>query len=286
MLPFHHHTTSRTTHPTGEPRRSRPSDRAGSPLIRLWRSATLVATGAGVAIALVAGVGVMRLGDRFWSEVKSVFAAPQPEPQVDVRSTIVQQVRQVSELSTAVFTMEAVVPTRQERTLAGLPVGATTLLYVARGEVRAGVDLSQLQPADVVVSADQNSLEIRLPRPQILGQTIDVRESQVYDYDRGFLGLGPDVAVELQSLANQTALTKIATAACQENILGQANQRAQLVITQLMLTAGFRQVNVQTRDAIGCGEAPTNPTLTGSPPTGSLSGPPIAPLQTEPAQRP
>lgn len=231
--------------------------RLGLPWVGLFRSLTLMATGGAVVVALVAGVGVMRLGDRFWTDIKSVFTAPPPEPEVDVRSLVVQQVREVSELSTAVFTMEAVVPTRQERTLAGLKVGATTLLYIARGEVRAGVDLSQLTPGDVTVSEDRNSIELRLPAPQILDQKIDVKESQVYDYDRGFLGLGPDSAIQLQSLASETALTKIATAACQENILGQANQRAKGVVTQLLMTAGFQQVTVQTQAAIGCGEAPS-----------------------------
>ena len=222
-------------------------------------------------MTVIAGVGVVRLGDQFWTRVTSAFTAAPAEPEVDVRSMVVQQVRDVSELSTAVFTMEAVVPTRQERTLAGVQVGATTLLYIARGEVRAGVDLSQIAPEDVTLSEDRQRIEIQLPAPQILDQKIDVQESQVYDYDRGFLGLGPDSAVELQSLASQTALTKVATAACQENILGQANQRAQAVVTQLMLTAGFQQVDVQTQSAIGCGEAPVSPATSSTPATPSVA---------------
>lgn len=270
------HSKKKSTHPLQtETLRSKELRRVGLPLGGLLRNLTLMATGGAVVVALVAGVGVVRLGDRFWTEIKSVFTAPPPEPEVDVRSLVVQQVREVSELSTAVFTMEAVVPTRQERTLAGLKVGATTLLYIARGEVRAGVDLSQLTPGDVTVSADRSSIELQLPAPQILDQKIDVKESQVYDYDRGFLGLGPDSAIQLQSLASETALTKIATAACQENILGQANQRAKGVVTQLLMTAGFQQVTVQTQDAIGCGEAPSAAALPSATPALPSATPPL-----------
>jgi len=205
-------------------------------------------------LAVIFGFGALRAGENFLSGVQELFTAPQPEPEVDVRSVVVQQVREVSELSTAVFTMEAVVPSRRERTLAGVTVGSTTLLYIARGEVRAGIDLSQLRPSDVAVNGDQ--LTIQLPPARILDQKIDVNRSSVYDYDRGFLNLGPESAIELQSVANQAALSKIVTAACEQGILDQAGDRAQLVVQQLMNTTGQSAV-VETQPAIGCGTATT-----------------------------
>lgn len=222
---------------------------------KLLRSLTLLGLGGAFSMALVLGFGVLRAGETFVSDFKALFNAPQPEPQIDVRSVVVQQVREVSELSTAVFTMEAVVPTQRDRTLGAWTVGTTTLLYMAYGEVRAGVDLSQLQPSDVALDPSQDKITITLPPAQILDQKIDVGRSAVYDYNRGFLGLGPDSAVDLQSLASQAALDRIVTAACEQNILEQANARARLVVTQLLLTAGHRQVDVQTQPAIACGIA-------------------------------
>jgi hypothetical protein len=61
-----------------------------------------------------------------------------------------------------------------------------------------------------------------------------VNRSSVYDYDRGFLGLGPDTAPQLQSLAQQETLKKIQEAACKGNLLAQANDRAQLVVEKLL----------------------------------------------------
>ena len=62
-----------------------------------------------------------------------------------------------------------------------------------------------------------------------------------------FLGLGPDTAPQLQSLAQQETLKKIQEAACKGNLLAQANDRAQLVVEKLLNTAGYKQVVVKTQ---------------------------------------
>ncbi|HAG83833.1 MAG TPA: DUF4230 domain-containing protein, partial [Cyanobacteria bacterium UBA12227] len=167
-----------------------------------------------VMIALIFGIGILRTGSRFVEQLQAIFTNPQPEPEVDIRSIIVRQVRGASELTTAIFTMEAVVPTRQDRTLGGYPVATTTLLYIAYGEVRAGVDLEELTPNNVQVIND--TIQLQLPPPRILDSKIDVNRSQVYDYNRGFLGLGPDTAPQLQMLAQQETLKKIVFTACNQ----------------------------------------------------------------------
>ncbi|HEY9796057.1 MAG TPA: DUF4230 domain-containing protein [Leptolyngbyaceae cyanobacterium] len=211
----------------------------------LLRNLMLMTTGGVVLIALLFGVGVLRSGTRFFEGLNAMFNAPQPKPQVDVRSLIVSQVRGASELTTAVFTMEAVVPTRQDRNLGGYTLGTTTLLYIAYGEVRAGIDLQDLKPDDVQVV--NNTIQLKLPPPRILDSKIDVNRSTVYDYDRGFLSLGPDVAPQLQMLAQRETLKKIVTAACSNGVLAQANDRSQLVVEKLLNTAGYKQVEVKTQ---------------------------------------
>jgi hypothetical protein len=158
---------------------------------------------------------------------------------------VVQQVRGASELTTAVYTMESVVPTSRERTLGGYVIGKTTLLYIAHGEVRAGVDLATLRPEDVQIAGTTATL--RLPPPKILDSKIDVNRSKVYDYDRGFMGLGPDVAPELQELAQRETLSKIVEAACTDGVLQAANDRAKLAVSQLLTTAGYTQFMVTTQ---------------------------------------
>jgi hypothetical protein len=59
------------------------------------------------------------------------------------------------------------------------------LLLVARGEVIAGVDLSQLKPSDVSVHGD--AVAVRLPQPQILTTRIDNDKTRVYSRITGLL---------------------------------------------------------------------------------------------------
>lgn len=212
---------------------------------RLPKNVMLITTASAALLVMASGVGIMFTGARFFDELKGLFSVSQPAPEVDVRSLIVSQVRGASELTTAVFTMEAVVPTRQDRIIAGYPVGSTRLLYIAYGEVRAGVDLGELKVEDVNVVND--TIELQLPPPKLLDSKIDVSRSQVYDYDRGFLGLGPDAAPQLQMLAQQETLKKIEATACREDLLQQANERAKLVVSQLLTTAGYKLVEVKTQ---------------------------------------
>lgn len=209
------------------------------------RNLSLMITGGTVLLGLFTVVGVWRSGERFFENVQAMFTAPQPPPQVDVRSLVVQQVRGVSELTTAIFAMEAVVPASRDRTVAGYTIGKTTLLYIAYGEVRAGVDLAELDENDIQVTGD--TIRLRLPPPEILDSKIDVNRSRVYDYDRGFLGLGPDAAPDLQQLAQQETLQKVVEAACAQGILQEANDKAELAVNQLLSTAGYASFSVATQ---------------------------------------
>ena len=211
----------------------------------LLRNLMLMTTGGVMLIALLFGIGIVRSGASFFQGLNAMFNAAPAKPEVDVRTLVVRQIRGASELTTAVFTMEAVVPTRQDRRLGGYTVGATTLLYIAYGEVRAGVDLKDLKADDVQIVND--TIQLKLPPPRILDSKIDVNRSSVYDYDRGFLGLGPDVAPQLQTLAQQETLKKIVSAACSQGVLAQANDRAELVVEKLLNTAGYKQVEVKTQ---------------------------------------
>jgi hypothetical protein len=213
---------------------------------RPWlKNITLMLAGGMAVASLMVGLEVWRTGDRFLASLANLLTNRQPDPSVTVQSVVIQQVRNASELTTAVFTMQAVVPTSQDAVLHGFVVGTTKLLYIAHGEVRAGVDLSQLNPQNIQVSSDR--VRIQLPPPRILSSKIDVNRSSVYDYNRGFFSLGPDTAPELQSLAQQEALKKITQTACTSGILEQARDRASFVVTQLLTGAGYRSVTVESQ---------------------------------------
>jgi hypothetical protein len=201
------------------------------------KNLSVIVTGGVVIISVVALAGAWRSGSRVFDQIYEAFTAPQPEPQIDMQPMLVQQLRGISELTTAVFAMQTVVPASRDRTLGGYVIGRTTLLYIAYGEVRAGVNLGSIQPDDIQVNGD--TVSIRLPAPQILDSKIDVNRSKVYDYDRGFLGLGPDAAPELQDLAAQTTLQEIVQSACEQGVLETASTQAKETVSQLLKTAGY-----------------------------------------------
>jgi hypothetical protein len=227
---------------------------------RLWRLLTQTVASGILVAGLVVGIGMWKFGDRFFEGLRLMVTPQVEEPKPDVRSVVVQQLRGASELTTAIFAMEAVVPTKSDRTLGGYVIGSTNLLYIAYGEVRAGVDLSEITATDIQLNdAGDRPVQVTLPPPRILDSKLDLNRSDVYDYDRGFLGLGPDNAPDLQEAAQKTALSKIVQAACSEGILQEANSRARLTVAQILSTAGLETVEVKTQpgDAALC----ANPTI-------------------------
>lgn len=214
------------------------------PVLSFLKIFLLMTTGGVTLITLVILIGVWRVGSSFFSLVESVFQAPPSTPQISAPAMVVNQVQGVSELTTAVFTMQSIVPTQQHRKLGNFTVGTTRLLYVAQGEVRAGVDLSAVTAKDVRVNEQTNSVVVKIPSAQILDHKLDVSESQVYDYDRGFLNLGPDVAPQLQTLAQQKTLEQVVSAACEQGILEQARDRAEITIENLLTNSGYGKVTV------------------------------------------
>lgn len=205
---------------------------------------TLLRGGITVATLMIL-LGIIRSGHRFTEGITSFFRPSVSEPQVDPRTLVVHQVQGASELTTALFAMESVVPTSRDRTLGSYVIGKTTLLYIAYGEVRAGIDLSDMDVDDVTVEGDR--LTLRLPPPEILDSKIDVTRSRVYDYDRGFLGLGPDSAPELQQMAQQETLSRIVDVACDSGVLDEANERAEVALTRLLSNAGYEELDIQTQ---------------------------------------
>lgn len=194
---------------------------------------------------------IWRTGDRAMNFVSNLFKITPAELKAENAIPLTERIKNIQELSTTVQTMETIVPTSAQRKLGNLPVATTKLLYIARGEIRAGVDLSELTNRDIKVT--DNSIEVNLPAPKILDSKIDVNNSRVYDYNRGFLNLGPDVAPQLQTLAQRKTLVQMIDTACNENILQQANIKAKDAIVRLLTTNKDRQVKVTTTAPTTCG---------------------------------
>jgi len=189
-------------------------------------------------------VSFWQFNQRWSGELLRKFSL-QTTRKIDKTTLIIEELQKISQLNTVVFATESLIPTKAERKLGDFVVGTTELVYIAYGEVRAGINLQHLQPDHLHYT--QRGLEIILPPPEILDSKIDIRRSQVYHYDRGFLALGPDVAPDLQTEAQDQALDRMVISACQRGILQQANLETERLVTQLLQSAGFNNFVVKTQ---------------------------------------
>jgi len=218
--------------------------RSHHPIWSLLKLFLLVTTGGITLVTLLILTGIWRTSDRAISVVENFFQASDSPPEVSVSDVVVSELQGVDELTTVVFTTQSVVPTEQSRKLGYWTVGTTRLLYIAQAEVRAGVDLADMTMEDVTVKEQDDTVVVKLPPAEILDHKLDIKESQVHRYNRGFLNLGPDVAPKLQTLAQQQALNQVIDAACDKQILDQARDRAEDNIQQLLAKSGYRNVEV------------------------------------------
>ena len=115
---------------------------------------------------------------------------------IDVSSpSVVEKIRQLSRLESVVYSLDKIVEgDRKNAYIPDFLVG-DKLILVAHGEVIAGVDLQQLKPGDVSVNGD--SVQVRLPAPQVFTSRIDNNQTKVFSRSTGML-VNPDVDLESQ----------------------------------------------------------------------------------------
>ncbi len=153
--------------------------------------------------------------------------------------TVVLQVRALARLETTQYTIEKVV-TAETGQGALAPLFGDRLLFVAHGEVIAGVDLSKLAERDVIVSSD-GQVTLILPAAEVFVATLDNEKSYVYDRQTGVFTHGD---IHLESQARQVAEQEIERAALEDGILNTAQTNAQAFIERLLTSLRFKSVQV------------------------------------------
>jgi|HubBroStandDraft_6_1064221.scaffolds.fasta_scaffold02175_11 hypothetical protein len=153
---------------------------------------------------------------------------------------VVEKIRQLSRLETVDYSIDKIVEgARQNPYLPNFLVG-DKLLLVAHGDVIAGVDLSQLQAADVAV--DGSHVLVRLPQAQVLSTRLDNAHTRVYSRTTGLL---VEADPNLESEVRQAAEDQFTQAALADGVLDKARQNAKASVTALLRGLGFQQVEVQ-----------------------------------------
>lgn len=150
---------------------------------------------------------------------------------------IVNEVRDLARLETASITMEKIVRAERGQDVLWGALGET-LIFVAHGEVIAGVDLAQMQEADVQV-VDPVTVMVHLPPAEIFNVILDNDRSYVADRDTGlFTRADP----QLESEVRRAAQRELETAAEESEILDLANENAQNYMRGFLQNLGFENI--------------------------------------------
>ena len=152
-------------------------------------------------------------------------------------ATVLQQVKTLSELVTVQYVMEKIVVLEDVKWF-----GENRVLMVAHGVVKAGTDMTRVEPDDLRVSG--KNIFVKLPPPQITDAYLDDKQTQIVERATGLLRVFDK---DLEQTARQNAIDDIRRAARNSGILKDADERARAQLTSLCRQLGFEEVVFDSR---------------------------------------
>jgi hypothetical protein len=159
---------------------------------------------------------------------------------------IITQVRELSRLEGVSFHVERVVDLKEEqRMLFGLVAADDAILLVASGDVVAGVDLGQIQPADVSVASEGRSVTLRLPRAEVFSARLDNARTYVHSRTTDLLA---ERRESLETQARRAAEQTLRAAAEDAGILKRAEDSVARTVSSLVRAIGVQNVRVEFRE--------------------------------------
>ena len=150
---------------------------------------------------------------------------------------MLQQVQTLSQLVTVKYVVEKVVLLEDMSKWYELSLGESSVLLVAHGVVKAGVDLKELKPGDLEVSG--KTVTIKLPPARITDCYLDDKLTQVIERKTGLLR---SFDKDLEQNARKQAVAEINLAARNDGILKDADERAKTELKGLFQQMGYEEV--------------------------------------------
>jgi len=151
--------------------------------------------------------------------------------------------RPIAELATVEYSTVVEVPNERIPDDIRKMFGAKEqILMLVYGKVKAGFDLNKMADGDL--QAEQGTVRLTLPRPEILSLTIDNERTHVVYYEKSWL-VGRDV--KLESETREMADTLIREQAVNDGILEQAKALGVQYYENHLRSLGFTDVQVVVR---------------------------------------
>ncbi len=171
---------------------------------------------------------------------------PPPAEVVERHSpNVIVAVRGLARLEGAEYHIERVVDLKERQSrLHGLIEAEDAILLVAVGKVVAGVDLSELIEADVVVDESGKRVRLRLPPAQVFSARLDSSRTYVHTRKTDALAVRQE---DLETKARARAEATLEQAAVEGGILRRSEINVQRTVTLLLHSLGFEHVEVTFR---------------------------------------
>lgn len=150
--------------------------------------------------------------------------------------TIVHEIQSIARLETIRYSVEKVIT-------AGIGGGqfdflfGDKLLFVAHGEVIAGIDLAKITDQDLWIESD--TLYVRLPEAEVFVATLNNEKSYVFDRQTGLLA---QQNVNLETEARKAAESEINKAAVEDGIVDLANENAEIFMRSFFMKMGYPSI--------------------------------------------
>jgi uncharacterized protein DUF4230 len=164
-----------------------------------------------------------------------------------LRSTpsVVVAVRDLARLESVEYHVERVIDLRDRQSLLfGLVRTQDAILFVAVGEVTAGVDLGALAEGDVVADRASGRASVTLPAARVLSTRLDNERSWVYARTTDVLAQRHE---DLETRARQEAERTLEQSAVAGGILDRARSNAEQTVAALVRSLGYTSVTVTSR---------------------------------------
>lgn len=188
--------------------------------------------------ALVIG-GVLILGAFFIGSAFSGFNLfGGGDEYTDVSQTVVEQVRNVAELTTVEVIESTTIEKGNDFGWLNWARGDSIFMFVVV-EIGAGIDFEDFYTGSFDVDEDTGTVTVQMPPAQITYVAVDNEQTRVIDRSSGVFTDGDP---QLESDARQVAEEVLVNNAIKSGILEKADQNARQVIEGLLLELGYTRV--------------------------------------------
>ena len=200
------------------------------------RKITLTVSPALILMALLVCAGA-------WLIVHGIRQEKRPLT-IDDTAVIVSKIQNLGELTTACYYDEIVLTQSKQNSFSSSALGSLArdglgkdvddhLVIIAKGTVRAGIDLLQMQPEDIRFSGD--TVVVRLPYPQYLDIIVNPSDIEVFAESGKW---SHEAVTRLQESARQRLLMEADHSALKQK----AYEGAMEAVTDLLTASGYTYI--------------------------------------------